>query len=179
MKDNTDTMQIVRYKKGSAHAHNKYCGPAAMSILTQQHTGDCAAWVRKWRRANPDKATRDCDAGVTGVNPTELIPVLTERGYTLIDETPERFEQANLRKWLEATACMRGNAKYLINIRWHWVVVQGDYMNCAQCYMPINWRTVTDKRDRRRKEGHYVKYARLNLLARMNTKRKTTVYRLV
>jgi signal recognition particle subunit SEC65 len=119
------TLRIKPVKK-AAKGHNRFCGPAAISIITGLDTAQSAALLRRVNRRQ----------SITGTSFGEVSRVLTKLGYTLISAAKvnpfDRKSNPTLAAWLRETTRLRGDALYLISAGRHWQVVQGRRFCCGK-----------------------------------------------
>jgi hypothetical protein len=97
---------------------NRYCGPAALAILTGLDTGQAAANIRRLSGKSR----------VIGTSVTTMLRTLKALGYTPTQTTDARWTQKEWRKlrptlqnWAAGTTC----DVFLVNITGHWLVYDG------------------------------------------------------
>lgn len=99
---------------------NRYCGPAAISIITGCDTDDAAKLIRAYNGDRP----------VRGAYTTHVLNVLHDIGYRCYDVKFERG--TTLAGWLRATHGERGGKVYLVVAGNHFQVVSGNRFCCGR-----------------------------------------------
>lgn len=130
---------------------NRFCGPAAISILTGMNTGEAARLIRhltgKTMVAGTStgairKALTACNLSSTPIGPTKIKveDPKWSSGY--------RYDWPTLAQWLRDSVSLRSAGRvYLIVARNHWQVITGRRYCCGQTGEIIS---ITDKRCRKR-----------------------------
>jgi hypothetical protein len=119
---------------------NKFCGPAALSLLTGRHVDSCIKEIRAFR--NRDGFLSGFRRRpVKGMDKTEVVRVLNRMGYMPqtvfhweLDHVPLKSldEQDSgkptlvaFMRWLKKHPCWSPKKKYLVMVTDHYVVVRG------------------------------------------------------
>lgn len=123
--------------------HNRYCGPAAVSIITGR-TAECAVrWMLVARGYEPGER----NGGIKGSWASEVSRALHALGYTLgmgrcVEGRP------TLARWLrERTPAQRART-YLVSAGQHFLVVRGNKIACGLTGSPVNLRAYPHRRKR-------------------------------
>lgn len=98
---------------------NRYCGPAAISIINGCNTDDAAKLIRAYNGNRP----------VRGASTSHVLQVLSDIGYRCLNVKFERG--TTLAGWLRATHGERGGKVFLIVAGNHFQVVSGNRFCCA------------------------------------------------
>lgn len=110
--------------KRAAKGHNRFCGPAALSIIAGIDTAEAAAVIRHVSRKR----------SVTGTTHWEVLRSLNLLGYradsALKVDPLSRKTNPTLAAWLKSDE-RDGKALYLIAAGHHWQVVQGRRFCCG------------------------------------------------
>jgi hypothetical protein len=112
---------VIKAERG----HNRYCGPAALSIITGCDTATAALILRH---------VSGCRS-ITGVSAHHMLKAFKHLGYPFaagmkLKATPEG-KIPTFARWLETTREERGERVFLVAAGNHWVVVQGDRAACS------------------------------------------------
>lgn len=110
-------IKSVRHPKSGG---NRFCGPAALSILTGIDTGQAAALLREVSGAR----------AIMGTYSSHMIKALVKLGYS-INSAYSFWEKPTLAAWLRDTRKDRGTGVYLVSAGHHWQVVQGRRYCCG------------------------------------------------
>lgn len=114
----------IKPVKRAAKGHNRFCGPAALSIIAGVDTAEAAAVIRHVSRKR----------SVTGTSHWEILRSLALLGFKSTSAAkvdalnPKR--NPTLAGWLKSDE-RDGNALYLIAAGHHWQVVQGRRFCCG------------------------------------------------
>ena len=115
----------IKPVKVPAKAHNRFCGPAAVSIISGLDTAQSAALIR-------EKSGRKA---IMGTSSYEVARALKTLGFTLISAAKvnplDRKSNPTLAAWLRETTKVRGSSVYLISAGQHWQVIQGRRFCCG------------------------------------------------
>ena len=141
-------------EKDSRYAHNRYCGPCALSAILGISTGQAAAEIRKIRGYKK----------VTGTVPYDLEAVLYEKNIKLEAIKKPKGRGITIKKWMEDTKEERGDKLYLLAASRHWIVIKGDKMICG---LMMREMTISDTKPESKYEGDI---ALIKNLARTLTK---------
>lgn len=110
--------------KRAAKGHNRFCGPAALSIIAGIDTAEAAAVIRHVSRKR----------SVTGTTHWEVLRSLSLLGYradsALRVDPLNRKTNPTLAAWLKSDE-RDGKALYLVAAGYHWQVVQGRRFCCG------------------------------------------------
>ena len=99
---------------------NRYCGPAAISIINGCNTDDAAKLIRVYNGKRP----------VKGAFTSHVLKVLNDIGYNCYNV---RFEGGTtLAGWLRATHGERGGKVFLVVAGKHFQVISGNRFCCAR-----------------------------------------------
>ena len=124
-------MKIQAVRK-AARGHNRYCGPAALSIVTGINTAEAAALIRKTSNVR----------SVKGTSISQMTRAYNALGYHLTSAAKvnpnDRKSNPTLAAWLKETASTRGDNVYLIAAGHHWQIVQGRRFCCSQTQQPVS-----------------------------------------
>lgn len=119
------TKLSIKPVRKAARGHNRYCGPAALSIITGVDTAEAASIIRFVSRR----------PSIKGTSSYEILKALSLLGYqgrSALKVDP-RNKQANptLAAWLKSET--RDSSKlYLVAAGHHWQVVQGRRFCCGK-----------------------------------------------
>lgn len=108
-----------------ARGHNRYCGPAALSIVARIDTAEAAALLRRVSGKTAIRGTHD----------GQMLRAFEKLGHTArsiavaagADRQPPTFAA-----WLRASTKARGAKVFLVSAGNHWMVVQGRRGACSQ-----------------------------------------------
>lgn len=118
-------MLSIKPVKVAAKGHNRWCGPAALSIISGIDTAQAAALLR---HVSGRKS-------ITGTGSLELFRALNALGYAVDSAAKVNplKPKANptLAAWLRETHSTRGNDVYLVAAGQHWQVIQGRRYCCG------------------------------------------------
>ena len=110
--------------KRAAKGHNRFCGPAALSIIAGIDTAEAAAVIRKGNGARSVKGTSHFD----------LLRALATLGYKASSAAKidpfKRKTNPTIAAWLKSDE-RDGQSLYLISAGYHWQVVQGRRFCCG------------------------------------------------
>ena len=110
--------------KPAAKGHNRYCGPAALSIIAGVDTAEAAAIIRRVSRKR----------SVTGTSHGEILRSLALLGFKATSAAKvnplDRKNNPTLAAWL-GSADRDGTSLYLVAAGYHWQVVQGRRFCCG------------------------------------------------
>ena len=124
-------MKIQAVRK-AAKGHNRFCGPAALSIVTGIDTAQAAALIRKTSNVR----------SVMGTSTYQIIRAFNALGYHLTSAAKinpnDRKSNPTLAAWLKETASTRGNDVFLISAGYHWQIVQGRRFCCGLTQKPVS-----------------------------------------
>ena len=124
-------MKIQAVRK-AAKGHNRFCGPAALSIVTGIDTAQAAALIRKTSNVR----------SVMGTSLYQMIRAYNALGYHLTSAAKvnpfDRKSNPTLAAWLKETASTRGNDVFLIAAGRHWQIVQGRRFCCGLTQKPVS-----------------------------------------
>jgi len=99
---------------------NRYCGPAAISIINGCNTDDAAKLIRVYNGKRP----------VRGASTSHVLKVLNDIGYSCYNV---RFEGGTtLAGWLRATHGDRGGKVFLVVAGNHFQVISGNRFCCGR-----------------------------------------------
>lgn len=114
----------IKPVKRAAKGHNRFCGPAALSIITGVDTAEAAAVIRHVSRKR----------SVTGTSHWEILRSLSLLGYKATSAAKvdplNRKTNPTLAAWLKSDE-RDGKSLYLIAAGHHWQVVQGRRFCCG------------------------------------------------
>lgn len=114
----------IKPVKRAAKGHNRFCGPAALSIIAGIDTAEAAAVIRHVSRKR----------SVTGTSHWELLRSLSLLGYKADSAAKvdplSRKTNPTLAAWLKSDE-RDGKSLYLIAAGHHWQVVQGRRFCCG------------------------------------------------
>lgn len=114
----------LRPVKRAARGHNRFCGPAAISIIAGIDTAEAAAIIRHISRKR----------SVQGTTNWEIIKALSLLGYRSTSAAKvnplDRKSNPTLAAWLKSDE-RNGHDLYLIAAGNHWQVVQGRRFCCG------------------------------------------------
>jgi hypothetical protein len=120
------TLSIKPVKKPATGRGNRFCGPAAISIITGLDTAQSAALIRQGTNKR----------SVQGTSIYEVSRALNDLGYGVnsVAKVNPLAPRTNptLAAWLRDTTKTRGSHVYLISAGNHWQVVQGRRFCCGQ-----------------------------------------------
>ena len=118
----------------AARGHNRYCGPAALSIVTGINTAEAAALIRKTSNVR----------SVKGTSIYQMTRAYNALGYHLTSAAKvnpnDRNSNPTLAAWLKETASTRGNDVFLISAGHHWQIVQGRRFCCGLTQKPVSFK---------------------------------------
>lgn len=121
----------IKAVRKAARGHNRYCGPAALSIVTGIDTAQAAALIRKTSNVR----------SVMGTHSYQMIRAFNALGYHLTSAAKvnpnDRKSNPTLAAWLKETASTRGDNVYLIAAGHHWQIVQGRRLCCSLTQQPV------------------------------------------
>jgi hypothetical protein len=143
--------------KRAAKGHNRFCGPAALSIIAGIDTAEAAAVIRNVNKKR----------SVTGTYDWEIIKSLNLLGYNVASAaklnplTPKA--NPTLAGWLKSDG-RDGKTLYLVAAGNHWLVVQGRRYCCGKTSEIVSIR---DEKVKRR--------ARVTAVYRIEQERKVAV----
>ena len=124
-------MKIQAVRK-AAKGHNRFCGPAVLSIVTGIDTAQAAALIRKTSNVR----------SVMGTSTYQIIRAFNALGYHLTSAAKinpnDRKSNPTLAAWLKETASTRGNDVFLISAGYHWQIVQGRRFCCGLTQKPVS-----------------------------------------
>ena len=101
--------------------HNKWCGPAAISILTGMTTGESARIIRSINGGRPVKGTECWEI-------SRALRLCNLGMYPKGLDTPS----PTLAQWFKSSAKMRSAGRvFLVSAGWHWQVVSGRRFCCS------------------------------------------------
>jgi hypothetical protein len=110
--------------KRAAKGHNRFCGPAALSIIAGIDTAEAAAVIRKGNGARSIKGTTHYD----------ILRALALLGYKASSAAKidpfKRKTNPTIAAWLKSDE-RDGQSLYLISAGYHWQVVQGRRFCCG------------------------------------------------
>ena len=110
--------------KKAAKGHNRFCGPAALSIIAGIDTAEAAAVIRKVSRKR----------SVTGTTHWEILQSLKLLGFESSSAAKvnplDRKTNPTLAAWLKSDE-RDGQSLYLVSAGYHWQVVQGRRFCCG------------------------------------------------
>ena len=114
---------VIRPKTG----HNRFCGPAALSMICHIDTAEAAALLRKVTRKK----------SIKGVYEAEMGRALEAKGFRV-----QRLDLADprptLAAWLRANpVSKRGTGIYLVACAHHFITIQGRRGGCNQTKGPV------------------------------------------
>jgi hypothetical protein len=111
--------------KRAAKGHNRFCGPAALSIIAGVDTAEAAAVIRHVSRKR----------NVMGTTNWEIIKSLNLLGFRVSSAAKvnplTRKDNPTLASWLNSDE-RDGTSLYLVSAGYHWQVVQGRRFCCGQ-----------------------------------------------
>ena len=143
--------------KRAAKGHNRFCGPAALSIIAGIDTAEAAAVIRNVNRKR----------SVTGTYDWEIIKSLNLLGYNVASAAKlnplKPKDNPTLAGWLKSDA-RDGRTLYLVAAGNHWLVVQGRRYCCGKTSEIVSIR---DEKVKRR--------ARVTAVYRIEQERKVAV----
>lgn len=117
-------LQIKPVNK-AAKGHNRFCGPAALSIISGIDTAQAAYLLRSLGKRK----------SITGTSTGEVLRALQHLGYNAFSVAKvnplKPKDNPTLAGWLRATTKTRGSKLYLIDAGHHWQVVQGRRYACG------------------------------------------------
>lgn len=123
--------------------NNRYCGPAAVSIITGR-TAECAVrWMLVARGYEPGER----NGGIKGSWASEVGRALHALGYTLgmgrgVENRP------TLARWLRDRTPAQRARTYLVSAGSHFLVVRGNKVACSLTGAPVNLRAYPHRRYR-------------------------------
>jgi hypothetical protein len=118
------TTTTLKPVKRAAKGHNRFCGPAALSIIAGVDTAEAAAVIRHVSRKR----------SVTGTSNWEILRSLALLGFKATSAA--KLDPLNLKSnptlaaWLKSDE-RDGQSLYLIAAGYHWQVVQGRRFCCG------------------------------------------------
>lgn len=117
------TSRKITPVKHPTKGKNRFCGPAAISILTGADTGQAAALLRQVSGKR----------SIMGTHSHHIHAALRKLGYNVggVRLYPDREQRPTLAAWLRETKSSRGGTTYLIAAGNHWQVVQGRRYCCG------------------------------------------------
>jgi hypothetical protein len=128
--------------------HNRYCGPAAVSIITGR-TAECAVrWMLVARGYEPGER----NGGIKGSWATEVGRALHALGYKLDAGEDWLRDRPTLARWLRDRTPAQRARTYLVSAGHHFLVVRGNKIACSLTGAPVNLRAYPHRRYRVR---HY------------------------
>jgi hypothetical protein len=151
----TSTLKPV---KRAAKGHNRYCGPAALSIITGIDTAEASAVIRFVNKKRSVQGTYDW----------EIIKSLNLLGYNVASAaklnplTPKA--NPTLAGWLKSDG-RDGKTLYLVAAGHHWMVVQGRRYCCGKTRDIVSIRDEKVKRRARVTAVYRIDHARKVALA--------------
>ena len=125
--------------KRAAKGHNRFCGPAALSIIAGIDTAEAAAVIRQVSRKR----------SVTGTSNWEILRSLSLLGFKASSAAKvdplNRKKNPTLAGWLDGDE-RDGQSLYLIAAGYHWQVVQGRRFCCGVTKDIVSTRNAKVKR---------------------------------
>lgn len=114
----------LRPVRVAAKGHNRYCGPAAISIITGIDTAEASAVIRHATKKQSVKGTSNWDI-------LRSLSLLGYRATSAAKVNPnDRRSCPTLAAWLRSPE-RDGQSLYLVSAGYHWQVVQGRRFCCG------------------------------------------------
>lgn len=119
------TTPSIKPVRRAAKGHNRYCGPAALSIISGIDTAEAAAVIRFVGNKASVKGTSDYDQ----LRALNLLGFSAKSAAKVDPLNPKN--NPTLAAWLRDTTRTRGSSLFLIAAGNHWQVVQGRRYCCG------------------------------------------------
>ena len=148
-----DKIGAVNHGKKQADK-NRYCGPAAISAVTGQTTGEVARLIRKYTGRSRVTGTGPSDLRAVFRNVQIDMQVHYDSWLYWTAKFKHNGQAPTLAAWLKKTRPIRKSADiFLILTTNHWQVVQGNRIVCSQLGEPTR---VSSNRVKRRQRVRQV-----------------------
>lgn len=144
--------------KRAAKGHNRYCGPAALSIITGIDTAEASAVIRFVNKKRSVQGTHDWEI----IKSLNLLGYHVSSAAKLNPLTPKT--NPTLAAWLKSDQ-RDGKALYLVVAGNHWQVVQGRRYCCGLSSNIVSIRDAKVKRRARVTAVYRIEHARKVALA--------------
>ena len=152
------TTATLKPVKRAAKGHNRYCGPAALSIIAGIDTAEASAVIRFVNKKRSVQGTHDW----------EIIKSLNLLGYNVASAAKlnplKPKTNPTLAGWLKSDG-RDGKTLYLIAAGNHWLVVQGRRYCCGKTSEIVSIRDEKVKRRARVTAVYRIEHARKVALA--------------
>ena len=130
----------MRSVKKAKSGHNRYCGPAALSILTGCDTQQAAALLR----------LVSGKPSIKGCRTTDLLDAVERLGYNSQWSAPRpagvEHGKVSLAAWLKQTRDSRGSGTYLLVAGHHFAVIEGRRYCCGLTGKPVPFKSIPHRR---------------------------------
>jgi len=144
--------------KRAAKGHNRFCGPAALSIIAGVDTAEASAVIRFVNKKRSVQGTHDW----------EIIKSLNLLGYNVASAAKlnplKPKDNPTLAGWLKSDA-RDGKTLYLVAAGHHWLVVQGRRYCCGKTSEIVSIRDAKVKRRARVTAVYRIEHERKVALA--------------
>jgi hypothetical protein len=152
------TTATLKPVKRAAKGHNRYCGPAALSIITGIDTAEASAVIRHVNKKRSVQGTYDWEI-ITSLN---LLGYHVSSAAKLNPLKPK--DNPTLAGWLKSDG-RDGKTLYLVAAGSHWLVVQGRRYCCGKTSEIVSIRDEKVKRRARVTAVYRIDHARKVALA--------------